>query len=48
MSAIPNSNEKFMSYKLGTLKFIDSYAFLGELFDKLVKKLYDPNAKTVT
>ena len=29
ISAIPNSNEKFMSFKIGDMKFIDSYAFLG-------------------
>ena len=36
ISAIPNSNEKFMSFKIGDMKFIDSYAFrLGESLDKL-------------
>jgi hypothetical protein len=29
ISAIPNSNEKFMSFKIGVMKFIDSYAFFG-------------------
>ena len=34
-----------MSFKIGDMKFIDSYAFLRELLDKLVKNLYDKEDK---
>ena len=30
-----------MSIKIGDMTFIDSYAFLGESLEKLVKNLYD-------
>ena len=38
ISAIPNSYEKFMSFKIGELKFIDSFQFMGESLEKLTKK----------
>ena len=31
ISAIPNSNEKFMSFKIGDMRFIDSYALLWRI-----------------
>ena len=41
ISAIPNSNEKFISFSIGNMKFIDSFAFLSEKLEKLVFNLYD-------
>ncbi len=41
ISAIPNSNEKFLSFSTGNMKFIDSFAFLSEKLEKLVANLYD-------
>ena len=41
LSTIPNSYEKFMSFKMGTLKFIDSFQFMGSSLEKLVENLYD-------
>ena len=31
----------FMSFKMGTLKFIDSFQFMGSSLEKLVENLYD-------
>ena len=45
ISAIPNSNEKFMSFKIGDMKFIDYFAFSGESLEKLVKNLNDKEDK---
>ena len=41
ISAIPNSNEKYISFKIGEMTFIHFYAFLCESLDKLVKNVYD-------
>ena len=43
LSIIPNSYEKRMSFKMGTLKFIDSFQFMGSSLEKLVENLYDKN-----
>ena len=40
LSVIPNSYEKFMSFKLGQLKFIDSFQFMSSSLEKLVENLY--------
>ena len=40
ISAIPNSFEKFMSIKIGELKFIDSIQFLNTSLEKLTENLY--------
>ena len=45
ISAIPLSNEKFMSFTFGHLKFIDSYQFRGASLEKLVENLYDKDDK---
>ena len=45
ISAIPKSNDKFMSFKIGDMKFIDFYGVICELLDKLVKNLYDKEDK---
>ena len=45
LSIIPNSYEKFMSFKLGALKFIDSFQFMATSLEKLVENLYDKNDK---
>ena len=34
-----------MSFKMGDMKFIDSFAGLGESLGKLVKNLYDKTDK---
>ena len=39
ISAIPQSGEKFMSFKIGNLKFIDSFQFLTDSLEKLVDSL---------
>ena len=44
-SIIPNSFEKFMSFKFGSLKFIDSFQFMASSLEKLVENLYDENDK---
>jgi hypothetical protein len=45
ISAIPNSNEKFMSFTIGRLKFIDSFQFMGSSLEKLVENLFDKEDK---
>ena len=49
INAIPNSGEKFMTFSIGNLKFIDSFQFMAFSLDKLVKGLTaetgDPYAK---
>jgi hypothetical protein len=42
---IPNSYEKFMSFGIGNLKFIDSLQFMASSLEKLVENLYDKNDK---
>ena len=42
ISAIPNSYEKFMSIKIGNVKFIDSMQFMKSSLEKLTENLYDP------
>ena len=36
---LPKTNEEYIAVKYGCLKFIDSYRFLSESLDKLVKNL---------
>ncbi len=38
---IPNSYEKFMSFDIGTLKFIDSFQFMSSSLESLVDNLKD-------
>ena len=45
ISVIPNSYEKFMSFGMGKLKFIDSFQFMASSLEKLVTNLYDKNDK---
>ena len=45
ISAIPNSNEKFMCFSIGHLKFIDSFQFLSSSLEKLTDNLYDSDDK---
>ena len=45
ISVIPNSNEKFMSFKIGYLRFIDSFQFMQSGLDTLVKNLQDEHDK---
>jgi hypothetical protein len=40
ISVIPNSYEKFMSFKINDLRFIDSYQFMKESLEKLAVNLY--------
>jgi hypothetical protein len=39
ISVIPNSYEKFMSFKFGPLKFIDSFQFMASSLESLVENL---------
>ena len=41
IKAIPNSYEKFMSFSIGDLKFIDSFQFMSSSLEKLSENLYD-------
>ena len=41
ISAIPNSYEKFMSFEIGSLKFIDSFQFMASSLENLVDNLYE-------
>jgi hypothetical protein len=45
ISVIPNSYEKFMSFKMGKLRFIDSFQFMASSLEKLVTNLYDKDDK---
>jgi hypothetical protein len=40
IEVIPNSTEKFMSFKIGHLRFIDSFQFMGSSLEKLVENLH--------
>ena len=42
INIIPNSYEKFMSFSIGSLKFIDSFQFMASSLEKLTENLYDP------
>ena len=42
---IPKTNEEYISVKYGCIKFIDSYRFLSESLDKLVKNLDEDDFK---
>jgi hypothetical protein len=44
---IPNSYEKFMSFNIGSLKFIDSFQFMASSLEKLVVNLFDKNDKYI-
>jgi hypothetical protein len=39
INAIPNSGEKFMTFSIGNLKFIDSFQFMASSLDKLAESL---------
>jgi len=41
ISVIPNSYDKFMSFKFGPLKFIDSFQFMASSLESLVENLYN-------
>ena len=42
---IPKTNEEYISVRYGCIKFIDSYRFLSESLDKLVKNLDEDDFK---
>ena len=42
---IPKTNEEYISVRYGCIRFIDSYRFLSECLDKLVKNLDDGDFK---
>ena len=41
ISVIPNSYEKFVSFKIGKMKFIDSFQFMSSSIEKLTETLYN-------
>ena len=45
IDVIPNSYEKFMSFNIGNLKFIDSLQFMASSLGTLVEKLYESDNK---
>ncbi len=42
--AIPNSGEKFMTFSIGELKFIDSIQFMADSLEKLTESLKTPGS----
>ena len=44
---IPKTNEEYISVRYGCIRFIDSYRFLSESLEKLVKNLDDNDFKTL-
>ena len=44
---IPKTNEEYIAVKYGCITFIDSYRFLSESLDKLVKNLDDDDFKNL-
>ena len=44
---IPKTNEEYITVKYGCIRFIDSYRFLSESLDKLVKNLDEDDFKTL-
>jgi hypothetical protein len=47
IKCIPNNTEKYISFSIGKLRFIDSFAFLASGLDKLVCNLAAQGDKTV-
>ena len=47
IQAIPNNYEKFMSFKIGELKFIDSFQFMASSIEKLTENLYTTDYKPI-
>ena len=45
IGGIPNSNEKFMSFSIGNLKFITAMQFMQSGLKSLVDNLYDKEDK---
>ena len=45
ISCIPSSYEKFISFNIGELKFIDSFQFMASSLEKLVDNLYESDDK---
>ena len=45
LSVIPQTNEKYVSVNYGVLRFVDSYRFLQESLDNLVKTLKEDDFK---
>ena len=48
VSVIPNGLEKYMSFSLNNLVFIDSILFMNSSLDKLVKNLSDSDFKCLS
>ena len=44
---ITKTNKEYISVKYGCIRFIDSYRFLSECLDKLVKKLDEDDFKNL-
>ena len=42
---VPKTNEEYIAVKYGCIRFIDSYRFLSESLDKLVKNLDEDDFK---
>ena len=45
ISCIPHNFEKFMTFSIGEIKFIDSMKFMNTSLEKLTENLYDDNDK---
>ena len=47
LKIIPKTDDKYISVTYGCIKFIDSYRFLSESLDKLVKNLAEDDFKNL-
>ena len=45
ISCIPHSSEKFMSFSIGDIRFIDSFKFMASSLENLAKNLHDKEDK---
>ena len=45
ISCIPHSSEKFMSFNIGDIRFIDSFKFMASSLENLAKNLHDKEDK---
>ena len=47
IKCIPNNMEKYISFSLGCMDFIDSFQFMSSSFEKLIDNLAKEGPKTI-